>query len=59
MLKVKVNAEKRGASQKLAERFDVRGFPAVFILKKGGRPQPIMGYAPSGPYMAQIDALAR
>lgn len=59
MLKVKVNAEARGASRNLALRFGVSGFPAAYVLKKGKAPQPISGYAPLPQYMAQIDALAR
>lgn len=60
MLKVKVNAERKGPDRNLALEYGVGGFPAVYILStRTSERQLINGYAEPAAYMAQIDRYAR
>jgi thiol:disulfide interchange protein len=60
VLKVKVNAERKGADRNLALQYGVQGFPALYVLRPGTNQRPLIpGYAEPATYMAQIDSFIR
>jgi thiol:disulfide interchange protein len=55
VIKVKVNPEKDGrAASALAERYEIRGFPTIFVVPSKGRTASIVGYGDSDRFYARL-----
>lgn len=55
VIKVKVNPEKDGgAAGALAARYEIRGFPTIFVVPPKGRTSSIVGYGGSEGFYAEL-----
>lgn len=55
VIKVKVNPEKDGrAAGALAARYEIRGFPTIFVVPPKGRAASIVGYGDSDRFYARL-----
>jgi len=55
------SAEQKAANEKLAERFEIDGFPTVIVLDSDGKKIGELGYMPGGSkaFVAALEALRR